>query len=143
MTENLLYRQVHPTHYMNGLSSGAFRPTPSDQDQLSVDCSSLTTPQLAFELHQKKTKEGPNGERIPLESAGTWGFSRYICVENGLIVKSDPISGEEHQPDNQAHHLVDFSNIPGDLKKNKNRNVAKKLRNDANSIGCLYPVEKL
>ncbi len=138
MTKDLLYRQVHPTHSTNGLSSVAFRPTPSDQDQLSVDCSNLTSPQEAFELHQKKTKEGPNGERIPLETAGTWGFSRASCDEHNLVVKSDPIKGDEYQPDNEAHHLVDFSSIEGNP-KNKNKTVAKRLREEAEVFGRLHP----
>ena len=135
----LLYRQVHPTHFENGLSSGAFRPTPRDDDKLSVDCADLTTPKAAFELHKKKTKAGKEGNRVPLETAGTWAFTREDCRVEGLNVAADAIEGQQNQPNNPAHHLVDFSSIPGNPKR-KNENVSKRLRLSAEKAGRLWPV---
>ena len=40
----MLFRQVHPSQLQGGvLSSAIFIPTPDDEDQLSVDRSSMTT----------------------------------------------------------------------------------------------------
>lgn len=67
---DLLFRQVHPAHIKNGLSSGAFRPTPSDEDKLSVDCSNMTSAEAAFELHKRKTKLNSSGGLEFLDSDG-------------------------------------------------------------------------
>ena len=138
MFKDLLFRQVHPDHFKNGLSSGAFRPTPSDEDKLSVDCGNLTTPQASFDLHLTKTKEGKTGEREFLKSAGTWAFPRASCQAESLQIIPDKIEDVPHQPDNPAHHLVDFSSIPGKPGK-KNEIVAKRLRQKAAEIGQLWP----
>lgn len=136
--EGRLYRQVHPTHLRNGLSSGAFRPTPSDEDQLSVDCANLTTPEASYELHKRKTKFDKEGKAIPLETAGTWAFTRDDCRTEGLTVLANAIESQPGQPDNPAHHLVDFSTISGNPKR-KNENVSKRLRLSAEKIGKLWP----
>jgi len=133
-----LYRQVHPTHLKNGLSSGAFRPTPRDDDQLSVDCSQLISPEEAYELHKQKTKIDRDGNPVALETAGTWAFTRDDCRDEGLNVVADASEGQPDQPDNPAHHLVDFSSIPGNPKR-KNENVSKRLRLSAEKIGQLWP----
>ena len=135
---DLLFRQVHPAHIKNGLSSGAFRPTPSDEDQLSVDCGNLTTAQAAFELHKLKTKVDSSGVVEFLETAGTWTFGRADCAAEGLTVNPDPMEAVVNQPDNHAHHLVDFSSITGALKK-KNDAASKRLRRQAELYGRLWP----
>lgn len=140
MMKDMLLRQVHPVHFKNGLSSGAFRPTPSDQDKLSVDCGNLTDPEAAFELHKKKTKVSVSGDLANLETAGTWAFTREICVSEKLEVTINPIKDEPNQPDNPAHHLVDFSTILGKPNK-KNDTAAKRLRSKAVEIGRLWPKE--
>lgn len=143
MTKDILLRQVHPAHFPNNtLSSGAFRPTPSDKDQLSVDCGNMTTPELSFELHLKKTRENSDGTIVHLETVGTWGFTRDLCHTENLHVLPDPIVGDNAQPDNIAHHLVDFSSISGANPKKKNDTVAKRLRQQALEIGQLWPIQK-
>lgn len=134
---NMLFRQVHPAHFINGLSSGAFRPTPNDEEKLSVDCGNMTTAQASYELHLQKTKTLPSGDRVPLESEGTWAITRDICVAENLPISADPITNEQHQPDNLAHHLVDFSGLAGSASK---KAVAKRLRIKALEIGKLWPV---
>lgn len=139
--KDLLFRQVHPTHFKNGLSSGAFRPTPNDGDMLSVDCGNMTTAEASYNLHLTKTKQLADGIRVPLETAGAWAITRELCASNGLPVSADPLIGIEHQPDNAAHHLMDFSGLAGNSSK-KNDIVAKRLKQRALEIGCLWPVEK-
>jgi hypothetical protein len=138
--KKLLLRQVHPTHLNNGLSSGAFRPTPNDGDQLSVDCGNMTDPKASYELHISKTRVLPNGDRVHLETAGTWAISREICTAEKLTVLPDAISSDGEQPENSAHHLVDFSSIEG-IPKKKNDTVAKRLRQNALVHGQLWPTE--
>lgn len=139
--KNLLFRQVHPTHLKNGLGSGAFRPTPNDDDKMSVDCGKMTNPQAAYELHLKKTRTLPTGERVSLETGGTWAVSREVCAVEQLNISPDPVVAEEGQPENIAHHLVDFSSIKGKPKK-KNDTVAKRLRQNALAHGKLWPEDK-
>lgn len=138
-----MYRQVHPTHCLKELSSGAFRPTPSDKDQLSVDCSNMITAQAAYELHLKKTKlDKSTGERSFLQSAGTWALSRSDFSKENLPVSHAPVKDEEHQPDNPSHHLVDYSSIiPKNPAKpgSKNENVAKRLKLEAIKYGKQWP----
>jgi hypothetical protein len=135
---NRLFRQVHPNHLKNGLSSAAFRPTPSDKDMLSVDCARLTTAETSFQLHLTKTKKLADGSRANLETAGTWAITREICTENELAVTPDPVKRSEFQPANEAHHLVDFSTIAGNPSR-KNENVSKRLKQVAVEIGRLWP----
>lgn len=142
MNKDILLRQVHPTHFSNNtLSSGAFRPTPSDKDQLSVDCGNMTTPKLSFELHKKKTRKNSDGTIVHLETVGTWGFTRDLCHTENLRVLPDPIVDDTSQPNNIAHHLVDFSSITGENPKKKNDTVAKRLRRQALEIGQLWPIK--
>lgn len=95
MTAKLLFRQVHPTHLTNGLSSSAFRPTPNDGDKLSVDCARLTTAKSAYELHQRKTRILACGAKIRLETGGTWTISRDVCKLEGLDVHPDPLGATQ------------------------------------------------
>lgn len=139
--KKLLLRQVHPVHLKNGLSSGAFRPTPNDEDKLSVDCGNMTVPRASYELHLSKTRVLPNGDRVQLQTAGTWAISREICAAEKLTVLPDAIPSDGKQPENSAHHLVDFSSIEGKPKK-KNDTVAKRLRQNALVHGKLWPSEK-
>ena len=138
MIKDLLFRQVHPDHFKNGLSSGAFRPTPRDDDKLSVDCGNMTTPQASYELHLKKTKLGNSTEREFLKSAGTWAIPRDSCRDENLPVIPDEVKEDPFQPNNPAHHLVDFSGISG-MPAKKNDLVAKRLRQKALELGQLWP----
>lgn len=134
----MLFRQVHPAHFKNGLSSGAFRPTPSDEDKLSVDCGNMTSPEASYELHKTKTKIDASGNTVPLETEGTWAITRAACRAEGLTVAPDELKDMPEQPDNLAHHLVDFSAIQSSS-KNKNGPVSKRLRQVALGIGRLWP----
>lgn len=140
MKKDLLLRQVHPAHNRNGLSSSAFRPTPRDEDMLSVDCGNLTDSQAAYELHKQKTKLNSSHQREYLETAGTWAFTREICASESLNISADPVKDEPYQPDNPAHHLVDFSTIAGKPNK-KNDTAAKRLRQKALETGRLWPID--
>jgi hypothetical protein len=134
--KKLLFRQVHPDHNKNGLSSGAFRPTPNDEGLLSVDCSEIFTSQVSYETHLQKTKPAKDGKgREFLKTDGTWAISRDSCVTENLPVSYDPVKDEPYQPENIAHHLIDYNGV----EKTKIRNLAKRLRDEADKIGKLWP----
>lgn len=135
---NVLFRQVHPAHIKGELSSAAFRPTPRDEDKMSVDCSSLTTAEDSYDLHRKKTRTLASGDCVALETAGTWAVDRKTCTDELLCVVPDPIAPTAKQPANPAHHLVDFSQIRGNPKR-KNDTVAKRLKQNALKYGRLWP----
>lgn len=138
MSAKLLFRQIHPSLARNGLSSSAFRPAPRDDDKLSVDCSDMTNAEASYKLHIQKTKIAPDGTKVRLESAGTWAITRDICTVEQLAVTPDPIAKQADQPENLAHHLIDFSKITGQV-KDKNAMVAKRLRLEAAKLGKLWP----
>lgn len=138
----VLFRQVHPKLNENGLSSSAFRPTPSDLDKLSVDCSEMTTAEESFQLHKKKTKKLEDGTVENLETDGAWPIERSLCAAENLQVEPDPVKGDPDQPDNKAHHLIDYTRITASPKgnpKNKNSAVAKRLRARAQELGRCWP----
>lgn len=138
----ILFRQVHPKLNENGLSSTAFRPTPSDLDKLSVDCSDRTSAEASFELHKRKTKRLPDGSLQYLETDGSWPIERSLCLAENLLIEPDPIKDEPEQPDNEAHHLINFETIEAPVNgniKNKNVAVAKRLRARAEELGRCWP----
>lgn len=98
----------------------------------------MTTAQAAFELHKLKTKINSSGVVEFLETAGTWVFGCADCAAEGLTVNPDPIKAVVNQPNNHAHHLVDFSSITGAPKK-KNDTASKRLRRQAELNGRLWP----
>ena len=58
----LLYRQIHPSFVQDGrVTSQAFRPTPKDQNQLSVYDGDLIGPPAAFEHYTEKLKHASVG----------------------------------------------------------------------------------
>jgi hypothetical protein len=92
--DTLLLRQVHPGFVQNSRpSSQAFRPTPKDENKLSVYDGDLITPE-ASQRHY-------TGE-LGLASAGVLGVTVRECGEQGLTVASSPEVFPEH-----AH--IDFA----------------------------------
>jgi hypothetical protein len=120
--DDLVYRQVHPTHAPDGNpSSQAFNPTPKDQKQLSVDDASLVTAGESWS-HFTST--------LGYKSTGTWAVScEEIETAGDLTLVKDPLD------DNVAHCLIDFSkmNSKGQMKKR-----AQLLAIKASARGCLF-----
>ncbi len=119
-TGTLLLRQVHPS-FMDGdtPTSQAFVPFPKDQNKLSVDDGSKTTPEAA---HTRYTTV------LKLSSVGVWGVTDAEVASVGLSSAPDPL------PDNPAHALIDFTG----LSNKEQRKKAKRLLEFALVHGCLY-----
>jgi hypothetical protein len=123
-SEELLFRQIHPSFFENGLpSSQAFRPTKKDNNKLSVDRSSLTTAKAAFELFVESG----------YESAAVYGLKVGEFAAERLPSYPDPLKADG-KPANPAHAFADFSAFG----TNQQKNIAKRLRTKATGKGCVF-----
>lgn len=115
----LLLRQIHPGFVQDGRpSSQAFRPTPKDEQKLSVYDGDQITPADAFEHYTKDLK---------LSSSGVMAVSMAECGTLELPVTPDPAPFPEHV-------LIDFS-AHG---KSATEKKAKLLKAKAEARGWLY-----
>jgi hypothetical protein len=82
MTEStLLLRQIHPSFVKLGrVTSQAFRPTPKDEQKLSVYDGDLIEPAAAWEHYRKRN----------LESVGVMAVTVEDCRKEDLVVRSSP-----------------------------------------------------
>jgi hypothetical protein len=121
----VLFRQVHPDLFDGDQpASSAFLPSPGDQDQLSTDRSSMTTPKGAYELYVGNKRK----------SIGTFGVTVGEFDEQGLGCFPDPVELTGTTKANPAHARVDFSV----LGTNQQKKAAKRLKKAAVSRGILH-----
>jgi hypothetical protein len=124
----VLFRQVHPTFYENGVpSSQPFKPTEKDENLLSLDRSSLTSPAAS---HDAYVASG-------LMSSAVYGLSVGEFETQSIDCRADPIEAKEGQSKNVAHSVADFS----PHKTSQQKNIAKRLKLKAISRGRLHPPE--
>lgn len=118
--EALYYRNVHPDWIagQNRPTSQAFRPTPKDNNRLSVDDATLTTPEESFR----------RGNEPPRQSLGILSITHAECQTHGLTITPDPT------PDNPAHALITFPPMP----HQQVRRISQALRNISEKRGWLY-----
>ena len=123
MTEaTLLLRQIHPTFIQNGkVTSQAFRPTPKDEDQLSVDNGDMITAEDSC----KRFCAQPE-----CTSAGVMAVSQAECTGCRVPVVEDGIPYSEHC-------FLDFAG----LSNNQAGKIGKKLAVKAQERGWLYEVK--
>ena len=114
-----LLRQVHPTWVQNGrVTSQAFRPTPKDENMLSVYDGDLIAAQESwthFTVEQR------------LQSVGVLAVTVGECTAMELPVQADPATFAEHA-------LIDFRNLGGNVIKKKGDTLAGQAR----ARGWLY-----
>jgi len=95
-SSTVLLRQIHPSFVQNGRpTSQAFRPTPKDEDKLSVYDGDMIEPEPAWD-HYTGT--------LGLQSAGVMGIAVADCSSLALPVAPDPAPFPEHC-------VVDFSGL--------------------------------
>lgn len=126
MSDKLLFRQIHRNFIQNGVvstqaftvTSQAFKPTPKDQNKLSMYDSEKFSAEESY-LHYTD---------LGHSSFGVLALSENECIEESLFIEYDnyPFDG---------HTSIDFSNISS---KNQVEKVAKKLRNKAISRNWQY-----
>lgn len=122
----VLLRQIHPNLYLDGkIASTAFMPTANDKGELSVDCSSLTTPVASFDLYVA------NGR----ESVAVYGVSVGQFEAQGIPCHSDPLPETDKLKANPAHAYANFKGI--EVPK-KQKQAAQRLRDWAVERGRLY-----
>jgi hypothetical protein len=115
----LLLRQIHPGFVQNGrLSSQAFRPTPKDEQTLSVYDGDRISPADAWEHYMNI---------LGLMSRGVMAVSLSECSTLELPVMPDPKPFPEHA-------LIDFSANS----KSETEKKAKLLKVRAEVRGWLY-----
>jgi hypothetical protein len=112
-------------------SSQSFYPWRDvDDDCMSVDRGSITTPAAAFQLF---TAARPGG--FGQASAGAWGLSVAEVEAAGLSAWADPVATTSDAPANPAHALVEFA----PLTKKQQRSLGRKLKLLAIARGRLHP----
>ncbi|MBF0611565.1 MAG: hypothetical protein G8345_14300 [Magnetococcales bacterium] len=117
--KTLLLRQIHPNFIQDGrVSSQAFRPTPKDEDLLSVYHGDLITPEAAWTHFNGQPK---------CSSVGVMGVSVAECEELALSARPDPLPFPEHA-------VIDFSTFS----KSQIEKKAKQLRVRAEERNWLY-----
>ena len=115
----LLLRQVHPSFIQNGrITSQVFRPTPKDENMLSVD----NRDRIAAEDSFVRFCGQPD-----CHSVGVMAVSKEECAEQELPVLED---GKPYP----EHCSIDF----GGLGKSRIEKIAKCLKRRADSRGWQY-----
>lgn len=117
--DSLLLRQIHPGFVQDGRpSSQAFRPTPKDEQKLSVyDGDQITAP-ASWEHYT---------DVLQLDSCGVLAVTQSECSTLTLPVVADPDPFPEHA-------LIDFSAHS----KSATEKKAKQLKAKAVARGWLY-----
>ena len=124
-SEGVLFRQIHPNFYDNGRpGSGQFAPSAKDESKLSVDRSSLTTPEASHALFTG------NG----FDSVAVYGVSVEEFSAEDLPSYADPLKADGRLAENAAHAYADFSAISS----SQGKKIAKRLRNNAVKRGRLH-----
>lgn len=119
--QTLLLRQIHPSFVKLGrVTSQAFRPTPKDEQKLSVYDGDLIEPAAAW-LHYRKRN---------FKSVGVMAVTVGECEKEGLVARSSP----QHFPE---HAEIDFQ----DLNTNQCESKGKRLRSLADARGWLYEAD--
>jgi hypothetical protein len=117
--QTLLLRQIHPNFLQNGrVSSQAFRPTPKDEQRLSVYDGDQIAPQPAYQHYT---------ETMRFQSSGVMAVTVSECHTLALPAEPDPIPFPEHV-------VIDFSAYS----KNAVEKKAKQLKAVAEARGWLY-----
>ena len=118
-SETLLLRQIHPSFVQNGrATSQAFRPTPKDESQLSLDNGDKVLPEVAWRRFSLQPE---------CSSYGVMAVSHGECSTNSIRVVEDGAPYPEHC-------YIDFSSFG----TKASERIGKKLAALAHSRGWLY-----
>lgn len=112
--ETLLLRQIHPGFIQNGRpTSQAFRPTPKDENQLSVYNEEKIAAAASWHYYT---------ETLHLESAGVLALNHAECVGQQLKVIEDGVPIP-------AHCYIDFSGVSKSDAEKKSKRLAAFAKN--------------
>ena len=118
--ETILLRQINPAFIQSGkVTSQAFRPTPKDDNGLSVYDGDMISAEESY-IHFRKS--------LKLSSVGVLGVSCAECNNLEITAYNDPAPYPQHC-------IIDFTPLETSRKRD---NAAKKLRNLAEVRGWLF-----
>jgi hypothetical protein len=124
--DELLYRQVHPEFYQNGvLGSRAFKPNSSDGGMMSTDRASLASAEGAFTHYTQHLRK---------KSACVYSLKVRDFASFDIECEADPLEADGDVPANPAHSLADYNKNPEKTWKT----LAQRLRDIAEAGGCQY-----
>lgn len=125
--EEVLFRQINPSWLEEDghPSSQPFRPTPKDNNKLSVDRSALTDAASSFALF---TASGLPSVAVYGVSVGEFKAETISCIP-------DPLQKTDAQAENPAHAYADYSSHG----TNKQKNISQRLKRKALERGRLHP----
>jgi hypothetical protein len=108
-SETLLFRQIHPTFVQNGRpTSQAFRPTPKDENELSVYNGAMIAAAASWLYHTAT---------LNLESTGVMALNHAECVGLQLKVIEDGVPIP-------AHCYIDFTGVSKPDAERKSKRLA-------------------
>jgi hypothetical protein len=108
-SDTLLLRQIHPSFVQEGrVTSQAFRPTPKDEDQLSVYNGDSINARNSWE-HYTAT--------LNLASDGVMALTKAECDAEALNIVEDAVPFPEHCS-------IDFSGLTDPEQKKKSKKLA-------------------
>jgi hypothetical protein len=117
--QTILLRQIHPTFIQaERVTSQAFRPTPKDENRLSVDDGDRISAEEAWQRFTRQPK---------WQSAGVMGITVEECNQRSLPVIADGVPYAEHVS-------IDFQH----LANKQIEKIAKLLATQARQRGWLY-----
>ena len=124
--DELLYRQVHPEFYQNGiLGSRAFKPNSSDEGLMSTDRAALTSAEAAFNHFTQHVKK---------KSACVYGLKVEDFEARNIECQADALDPDGDIPANPAHSLADYNKNP----EKSWKTLAQRLKDVAEAGGCRY-----
>lgn len=113
-SETLLLRQIHPDFVQQGRpTSQAFRPTPKDENQLSVYNGAMISASASWHHYT---------ETLKFESAGVMALSCAECSTEQLNVIEDGVPFPEHCS-------IDFSGLNKSEVERKSKKLAAFAKN--------------
>lgn len=125
--DELLFRQVHPEFYQNGvLGSRAFKPNSSDKGQMSTDRAALVSAEDAFNHYTQHVKK---------KSACVYGLTVGAFEAVAIECRADPLEADGDIPPNPAHSLADYTGTP----EKSWKILSQRLRDVAEAGGCKHP----
>jgi hypothetical protein len=123
VSDEVLFRQIHPASFTKGEpGSDRFRPSEQDENQLSVDRSSVTSAEAAHALY---VSQGRLSAAVFGVSVREFHACAIPCVEDQI---------EEGMFPNPAHALGDYATASAAEKKV----ISKRLKRNAIKRGCIY-----
>jgi hypothetical protein len=124
--EELLYGQIHPNLLDGDVpASTNFCPKASDNSELSLDRSSITSAAAAFELFNSN---GYSSAAVYALTVSEFGEEQIPCREDGIVATATTKA-------NPAHAIADYSSHTN----NQQKKTAKRLKRKAVARGKLHP----